>query len=96
MTEIPAASSPGRRFRVSTKLFPYLLSLPALLVCIGILIPNRGMNWGENYLNFLTDGDFWNTLQVSLVYAFVTVGLELLIDQSEFRHLQLFCASSGI
>ncbi|HIC79908.1 MAG TPA: sugar ABC transporter permease, partial [Kiloniellaceae bacterium] len=73
------------------------LSLPALLVCIAILIPfftavyyslqrfrlsqpwNRGMNWGENYLNFLTDPDFWNTLQVSLTYAFLTVGLELLL-----------------
>ncbi len=85
------------RFRVPNKLFPYLLSLPALLVCIGILIPfftavwfslqryrlsqpwNRGMNWGENYLNFLTDASFWNTLQVSLVYAGLTVGLELLL-----------------
>ncbi|WP_305985792.1 carbohydrate ABC transporter permease [Roseibium sp. MMSF_3544] len=85
------------RFRIPSKLFPYLLSLPALLVCIGILIPfftavwfslqryrlsqpwNRGMNWGENYLNFLTDPSFWNTLQVSLVYAALTVGLELLL-----------------
>lgn len=85
------------RFRLPSKLFPYLLSLPALLVCIGILIPfftavwfslqryrlsqpwNRGMNWGENYLNFLTDPSFWNTLQVSLIYAALTVGLELLL-----------------
>jgi len=37
------------------------------------------MNWGENYLNFLTDPSFWNTLQVSLVYAALTVGLELLL-----------------
>ena len=74
-----------------------MLSLPALLVCIGILIPfgtalwyslqryrlsqpwNRGMNWGENYVNFLSDPDFWNTLQVSLVYAGLTVVLELLL-----------------
>ncbi len=85
------------RFRVPNKLFPYLLSLPALLVCIGILIPfftavwfslqryrlsqpwNRAMNWGENYLNFLSDPSFWNTLEVSLVYAGLTVGLELLL-----------------
>ncbi len=85
-----------RRFAVSRKALPYLLSLPALLVCIGILIPfftavyyslqrfrlsqpwNRGMNWGENYLNFMSDPDFWNTLQISLVYAGLTVGLELL------------------
>ena len=97
MTEITATGRAPRRFRVSAKLFPYLLSLPALLVCIGILIPfftavwyslqkyrlsqpwNRGMNWGENYLNFLTDSSFWNTLQVSLTYAFLTVGLELLL-----------------
>ncbi len=76
---------------------PYLLSLPALLVCIGILIPfgtaiyyslqryrlnlphMRKMNWGENYLKFLTDSEFWNTLQVSLAYTGLTVGLELLL-----------------
>ncbi|MBD0864196.1 MAG: sugar ABC transporter permease [Rhodobacteraceae bacterium] len=97
MTAIKTARPARRSFRVSSKLFPYLLSLPALLVCIWILIPfftavwyslqkhrlsqpwNRGMNWGENYLNFLTDPSFWNTLQVSLVYAFLTVGLELLL-----------------
>ena len=85
------------RPRISKRALPYLLSMPALLVCIGILIPfftavfyslqrfrlsqpwNRGMNWGENYLNFLSDPDFWNTLQVSLVYAFLTVGLELVL-----------------
>lgn len=76
---------------------PYLLSLPALLVCIGILIPfatavyyslqryrlnlphMRKMNWGENYLRFLSDAEFWNTLKVSLYYTGLTVGLELLI-----------------
>ena len=91
------ADAPRRRPRISRRVLPYLLSLPALLVCIGILIPfgtavyyslqrfrmsqpwNRGMNWGENYLNFFSDPDFWNTLQVSLTYAFLTVGLELLL-----------------
>ncbi|MCY4006308.1 MAG: sugar ABC transporter permease [Rhodobacteraceae bacterium] len=86
-----------RAGRISREVLPYLLSLPALLVCIGILIPfgtaiwyslqryrlsqpwNRGMNWGENYLNFLSEPDFWNTLQVSLVYAGLTVVLELLL-----------------
>ena len=89
-------TSPVRRQIIPTKLLPYVLTLPALLVCIGILVPfgtaiyyslqryrlsqpwNRGMNWGENYLKFLTDTDFWNTLQVSLVYAGSTVVLELL------------------
>ena len=93
--QTPGRPGGGRRFRVSPKVLPYLLSLPALLVCIGILVPfgtavyyslqrfrlsqpwNRGMNWGENYLNFLSDPDFWNTLQVSLTYAFLTVALEL-------------------
>jgi len=96
MTDI-SAQMPRRRFRVSKTLFPYLLSLPALLVCVGILIPfftavwyslqryrlsqpwNRGMNWGENYWDFLTDSSFWNTLQVSLTYAALTVVLELLL-----------------
>ena len=39
----------------------------------------REMNWGENYLKFFSDSDFWNTLSVSLQYAFLTVGLELLL-----------------
>lgn len=86
-----------RRQLISPRVLPYVLSLPALLVCIGILVPfvtaiyyslqryrmsqpwNRGMNWGENYLKFLTDSDFWNTLKVSLVYAGSTVVLELLL-----------------
>lgn len=85
-----------QRQLIPIKYLPYVLTLPALLVCIGVLIPfataiyyslqkyrmsqpwNRGMNWGENYLKFLTDSDFWNTLQVSLVYAGATVVLELL------------------
>jgi len=85
------------RFRISARALPYVLSLPALLVCIGILIPfftavfyslqryrmsqpwAREMNWGENYLNFLTDPGFWNTLKVSLLYAGLTVVFELLL-----------------
>ena len=92
-----APSAPQRRTSFSKKALPYLLSLPALLVCIGILIPfgtavyyslqrfrlsqpwNRGMNWGENYINFLSDPEFWNTLQISLTYAFLTVSLELVL-----------------
>ncbi len=76
---------------------PYVLSLPALLVCIGILIPfgtavfyslqrynlafpmTRGMIWHENYLDFLSDPAFWNTIQVSLLYTALTVGLELVL-----------------
>ncbi len=79
------------------RLLPYLLSLPALLMCIGILIPfgtaiyyslqrfrlsqpwARKMNWGENYLNFLSDSSFWNTLKVSMTYAGLTVSLELVL-----------------
>lgn len=88
---------PKKRFKISKRYLPYVLSLPALLVCIGILIPfftavayslqryrlsqpwARQYNWGENYLNFMTDPAFWNTLQVSLTYAFLTVGTELLL-----------------
>ncbi len=76
---------------------PYLLSLPALIVCIGILIPFftavyysmlrfrlnlpqlKGFIWFDNYINFLSDGAFWNTVRISLVYAGLTVGIELLL-----------------
>jgi multiple sugar transport system permease protein len=86
-----------RRFRIGARALPYLLSLPALLVCIGILIPfftavfyslqryrlsqpwARQMNWGETYWQLLTDSSFWNTLEVSLTYTVLTVGLELVL-----------------
>ena len=93
-----AASPPKRKgFHISRRWLPYVLSLPALLACIGILIPfftavayslqryrlsqpwAHKWNWGENYWNFLFDNSFWNTLQVSLTYAFLTVGVELLL-----------------
>jgi multiple sugar transport system permease protein len=88
-----ATTTPRRRTRVSV--LPYLLSLPALLVCIGILIPfftavwyslqrynlalpfTRGFIWFGNYRDFLSDPSFWNTVQVSLLYTFLTVGIEL-------------------
>lgn len=94
-----ATSGPARRsgFRIGRKALPYVLSLPALLACIGILVPfftavvyslqryrlsqpwARHWNWGMNYVDFLSDPSFWNTLKVSLVYMVLTVGLELLL-----------------
>ena len=97
MTDAVLDRVPRRRVRISRKALPYLLSLPALLACIGILIPfftavayslqryrlsqpwARKWNWGENYLNFLSDPSFWKTLQVSMTNAFLTVGIELLL-----------------
>ncbi len=97
MTDATAPAPGLRRFRVDRRYLPYILSLPALLVCIGILIPfftaviyslqryrlsqpwAREFNWGANYLNFLSDASFWNTLKVSLTYTGLTVGLELLL-----------------
>lgn len=97
MASTETLKRPAAGFRISRKMLPYVLSLPALLVCIGILIPfftaviysfqryrlsqpwARQFNWGENYLNFFTDPAFWNTLKVSLLYAGLTVTLELLL-----------------
>ena len=96
VTGAKLAAKPMRR-RGPRNALPYLLSLPALLVCIGILIPfftavyysmmryrlnlpfNKGFIWFDNYKNFLTDADFWNTVTISLTYAALTVGLELVI-----------------
>ncbi len=94
MSDLPI---PRSGFKVSRRWLPYLLSLPALLTCIGILIPfltaaayslqryrlsqpaGRRWNWGQNYLDFFTDPSFWNTLQVSITYAVLTVVIELLL-----------------
>src|SRR6202161_4223801 len=87
------ATQPQRRRKAHY--LPYLLSLPALLVCIGILIPfvtavyyslqryrlnlpmMRGFIWFQNYVDFFTDSEFWRTVQVSLEYTALTVGVEL-------------------
>ena len=89
--------APARRSRFLRKALPYLLSLPALLMCIGILIPfftavyysmlryrlnlpaMKGFIWFDNYINFFADPKFWNTLKISLVYAGLTVVLELVL-----------------
>jgi len=92
MTAIAPAAAVRRR---KTNWLPYLLSLPALLVCIGILVPFftavyysmlrfrlnlpalKGFIWFGNYINFLTDYEFWNTVRVSIEYTILTVGIEL-------------------
>lgn len=89
--------APARQGRFLRKALPYLLSLPALLMCIGILIPfftavyysmlryrlnlpaMKGFIWFDNYINFFTDPKFWNTLKISLIYAGLTVVLELIL-----------------
>jgi len=90
-------AAPALRRRPRGRVLPYLLSLPALLICIGILIPfatavwysmqrynlafpmTRGMIWWGNYLDFLSDPSFWNTLKVSIAYMVLTVGVELVL-----------------
>jgi multiple sugar transport system permease protein len=98
MTAIDTNSRPApHRRRVMRHVLPYLLSLPALLVCVGILIPFvtavyyslmrfrlnlpqlKGFIWFDNYINFLSDAAFWNTVSVSLIFAFLTVFLELML-----------------
>jgi multiple sugar transport system permease protein len=79
------------------RLLPYILSLPALIVCVGILVPfvtavyysmlryrlnlpaMKGFVWFDNYINFLSDPEFWNTVRVSLLYTGLTVGVETLL-----------------
>ena len=92
MTAIAPRAAVRRR---KTNWLPYLLSLPALIVCIGILVPFvtavyysllryrlnlpqlKGFIWFGNYVNFLTDYEFWNTVRVSLEYTVLTVVIEL-------------------
>jgi multiple sugar transport system permease protein len=102
MSEIALpASAPAAKAKASgprsQRVLPYLLSLPALLVCIAILIPfftsaydsllryNLGLPYLkgfiglDNYLQFLNDPAFWNTVKVSAIYTVSTVVLELLL-----------------
>ena len=94
MTTAAQARPRARRLNWGRAL-PYVLSLPALVVCIGILIPFftslyysmlrfrlnlptlKGFIWFDNYIGFLSDAAFWKTVQISLTYAFLTVGIEL-------------------
>jgi multiple sugar transport system permease protein len=97
MTVAAVPLSAPRKGRVARRALPYLLSLPALLVCIGILIPFftavyysmlrfrlnlpalKGFIWFDNYVNFLSDSAFWTTVRISMIYAGLTVGLELVL-----------------
>ena len=90
--------SPVKQSRFMRRALPYILSLPALLMCIGILIPfftavyysmlryrmnlpaMKGFIWFQNYVMFFTDPKFWNTVYISLTYAALSVGLELLLE----------------
>jgi multiple sugar transport system permease protein len=85
------------RRRLGAAVLPYVLSLPALVVCIGILVPFgtaawyslqrynlnlpqlRAFIWFDQYLQLFQSGAFWNTVKVSLLYTFFTVGIELLL-----------------
>jgi multiple sugar transport system permease protein len=86
----------GGAAKARGRVLPYVLSLPALLVCVAILVPFvtaatyslqryrlnlpylRGFVGADNYIDFLSDSDFWNTLQISLTYTALTVVVELL------------------
>src|SRR4026207_1811542 len=90
-------TKPKTSSRFLRRALPSLLALPALLVCIGILIPCftavyysllrfrlnlpalKGLIWFDNYINFLSDAAFGTTGSVSLVFAGLTVGVELLL-----------------
>lgn len=94
-TTLAAPSLPRRS--IGRAALPYILSLPALLVCIGILVPfgtavwyslqrynlnlpmMRGFIWFDQYLQLFQSAAFWNTVQVSLLYTFLTVGIELVL-----------------
>lgn len=96
MAAITLDERPARP-RLSRRALPYLLSLPALLTCIGILVPfftaawyslerynlafptTRGFVGFANYVDFLSDPAFWNTVTVSLTYTVATVGVELVL-----------------
>ncbi|MBR0694060.1 sugar ABC transporter permease [Bradyrhizobium lablabi] len=98
MLQLLQANAPvGRKPRARGRALPYLLSLPALLVCVAIIVPFvvaaiyslqryrlnlpylRSFIGVQNYVDFLTDPAFWNTLRISLVYTALTVVLELLL-----------------
>ena len=98
MAQLLQTNAPARRtVRPRGRLLPYLLSLPALLVCIAILVPFmtaavyslqryrlnlpylRGFIGVDNYIDFLSDPAFWNTLRISLTYTALTVVFELLL-----------------
>ena len=97
MSKTAIAPLPAPRRAFMPRALPYLLSLPALLACVGILVPFvtavvysmerynlsmpylRGFVWFKNYVGLFTDPDFWNTIEVSLIYTVSTVVFELLL-----------------
>jgi len=49
--------------------YRYRLNMPAITKWI----------WFDNYTALFTDAEFWNTVYVSLLYTFLTVGIELVL-----------------
>ena len=87
----PKPVSPGRR-----KLRPYLLSVPAVAVVIGILYPffvgvfyaflnysavnpNPVLVGFDNFAAVLTSGEFWHSVQVTVVYAVAATAVETVL-----------------
>lgn len=79
-----------------TRLRPYLIALPALLVLIGIIYPfltgvvysftayalnrpNFSFVGLRQYMRMVTDNDFWYSTFVTLAYAFLATGIELIL-----------------
>jgi multiple sugar transport system permease protein len=79
-----------------TRLRPYLIALPALLVLIGIIYPfltgvvysftayalnrpNFSFVGLRQYMRMVTDNDFWYSTFVTLAYAFLATGIELVL-----------------
>src|SRR5207248_9614621 len=61
-------------------LFPLVASPVYSLQCYRLNLPYlRGFIGIQNYVDFLTDPAFWNTLRISLVYTALTVVIELLL-----------------
>ena len=59
---------------------PFVTALYYSTLRYRLNLPSRkGFIWFDNYINFLTDVEFWNTVRVSLLYTALTVGIELLL-----------------
>ena len=60
-------------------LVPFFQSIYYSMTTYSLTNPVKNFVWFENYVWLFTDPDFWNSVRVTFVYAFTTVGIELIL-----------------
>ena len=73
--------APGLIVLAAVAVFPVLYSLNLSFRAFSLILPNMTGQWVglDNYARILTDGDFWHSVVITLVFVVVGVTIELIL-----------------